>query len=164
MPPNDSSDHAHLGAAYEPLSREQVETVDAEDLTPSRGPLETDVWLTEWQVGDAGFDVSLDQHVEWSLVPMDQDWSALLFAGRRAVPLKRDTEAGSRPETVEWTQLSGRVVRIDQISARYHQAEAPLERGMVPEAGGAIQHSVRSLRNPRAHHGKIVAWIVRGQG
>lgn len=159
-----SNDHLHLGASYEPLIREEVGAVDAEDVTPSRGPLETDVWLIEWQVGDAGFDVALGQHVDWALVPMDQDWSALLFAGRRTVPFKRDTEAGARGDTVDWTQLSGRVVRIDQISVRYYPSDAPAERGLVPETGGAMQHSVRSLRNPRAHHGLIVGWIVRVRG
>jgi hypothetical protein len=27
--------------------------------------------------------------------------------------------------------------------------------------GGAMQHSVLSLRLSRAHHGKVVGWIVR---
>lgn len=159
-----ASSGERLGVSFLPLVKEDVGAVAAEDIEPSRGPLETDVWLIEWQVGDAGFDVALDQHVDWALVPMDQDWSALLFAGRRTVPFKRDTEAGARGDTVDWTQLSGRVVRIDQISVRYHPSDAPAERGLVPETGGAMQHSVRSLRDPRAHHGQIVGWIVRVRG
>ena len=154
--------------SYEPLVREDVIAVDAEDIVPSRGPHETDVWLTEWQVAEDGFDVALDQHVDWALVPMDQDWLARLFAGRRTVRLQLDTYAEAvrdSREASDWTQLSGRVVRIDQISVPYHLSEDPAERGVrVPETGGAVQHSVRSLRKPRAHHGELVGWIVRVRG
>ena len=154
--------------SYEPLVREDVIAVDAEDIAPSRGPHETDVWLTEWQVAEDGFDVALDQHVDWALVPMDQDWLARLFAGRRTVRLQLDTYAEAvrdSREASDWTQLSGRVVRIDQISVPHHTSEDPAERGVrVPETGGAVQHSVRSLRKPRAHHGELVGWIVRVRG
>jgi hypothetical protein len=60
------------------------------------------------------------------------------------------------------TQLSGRVARIDQISVRHHPSKDPEERGvLVPETGGAMQHSVLSFRQSRGHHGKVVGWIVR---
>lgn len=163
----DSSNHVRLSASYEPLMREETRAVDAEDVTPNRGPHETDVWLTEWQVAEDGFDVALDQCVDWTLVPMDQDWAARLFAGRRTIPLQRDTYAEATRdtrETLDWTQLAGRVARIDQISVRYQPSEDASEHGLVPETGGAMQHSVRSLHKRRAHHGEIVGWIVRVQG
>ncbi|WP_370449220.1 DUF6578 domain-containing protein [Cryobacterium sp. TMB3-1-2] len=162
----DSGSHVHLSASYEPLVRAELEAVDAEDISPSRGAKDTDVWLTEWQVGDDGFDVALGGHVDWALIPMDQGWASRLFAGRRTVLLQRDTEAGARGHRTDWTYRSGRVVRIDQVSVRYRpaQAQAPAERGLVPETGGAMQHSVRSLRTPRTHHGRIVGWIVRLRG
>ncbi|WP_255578014.1 hypothetical protein [Cryobacterium sp. TMT1-2-2] len=34
-------------------------------------------------------------------------------------------------------------------------------RGLVPESGGAMQHSVLSLRQSRARYGTVVGWIVR---
>jgi hypothetical protein len=162
-----SGSHVHLSASYEPLVRAELETVDAddaEDISPSRGAQDTDVWLTEWQVGDDGFDVALGEHVDWALVPMDQAWASRLFAGRRTVLLQRDTEAGARGHRTDWTYRSGRVVRIDQVSVRYRPTQAPAEHGLVPETGGAMQHSVRSLWAPRAHHGQIVGWIVRLRG
>ena len=163
----DSGKHVRLSASYESLRTEESRAVDAEDVAPNRGPRETDVWLTEWQVAEDGFDVALDQRVDWTLVPMDQDWVIRLFSGRRTVPLQRDTYAEATRDSREisdWTQLSGRVARIDQISVRYHPSEDPAEHGLVPETGGAVQHSVLSLRKPRAHHGQIVGWIVRVQG
>ena len=157
---------SHRVASYESLRREEARAVDAEDIAPNRGPQETDVWLTEWQVAEDGFDVALDQRVDWTLVPMDQDWATRLFSGRRTVPLQRDTYAEATRDSREisdWNQLSGRVARIDQISVRYHPSEDPAEHGLVPETGGAMQHSVPSLQKPRAHHGQIVGWIVRVQ-
>jgi hypothetical protein len=162
-----SSNGLNYSASYEPLVSKEIQAVDAEDPAPSKGPNETDVWLTEWQVAEDSFDVALDQHVDWDLVPMEHDWVARLFAGRRMILLQRDTYAGAIRDvsaTLDWTHLSGRVTRIDQISVRYHPSEDPAERGQVPEAGGAIQHRVLNLRNPRAHHGHIIGWIVRVQG
>lgn len=98
---------------------------------------------------------------------MEHDWVARLLAGRRTILLQRDTYAGALRDvsaTLDWTHFSGRVIRIDPISVRYQPSEDPAERGQVPEAGGAIQHGVQNLRNPRSHHGHIVGWIVRVQG
>ena len=162
--PRESGSRVRLSASHEPLARAEAQAVDAEDITPSQNAHDTDVWLTGWQVGDDGFDVALDEHVDWALVPMDQAWAARLFAGRRTVLLQRDTEAEARGPRADWTHLSGRVVRIDQISVRYHPSQDSAERGLVPETGGAMQHSVPSLWKPRAHHGYIVGWIVRLRG
>ncbi len=143
----------------------EPEVVDAEDIVPSMGPHETDVWLTQWQVAEDGLDVALDQHVDWALVPMDQGWLARLFAGRRTVPLQLDTYADAvrnRSDPSAWTLLSGRVARIDQISVRYDPSEDSAEPGeRLPEVGGAMQHSVLSLQKPRAYHGELVGWILR---
>ncbi|MGO1385852.1 MAG: DUF6578 domain-containing protein [Microbacterium gubbeenense] len=163
-----AASHERLGVfSFRPLVKKDVGAVDAEDIAPSSGPHETDVWLTEWQVTEDGFDVALDQRVDWTLVPMDQEWVTRLFSGRRTFPLQRDTYAQTTRdtrETSDWTQLSGRVSRIDQISVRYQPSEDPAEHGLVPETGGAVQHSVPSLQRPRAHHGEIVGWIVRVRG
>lgn len=91
-----------------------------------------------------------------------------LFAGRRTVLLQLDAYAEATQDLSEplvWTHLSGRVARIDQISVRYYPSEVPEERGVgVAEIGGAMQHSVLSLRKPRIFHGELVGWIVRIQG
>ena len=161
-----STTHVRLSAAYQSLVGDEGGPVDTEDVTPARESDDTDVWLTEWQVAEDGFDVELDQRVDWALIPMDQDWAARLFAGRRTVPLQRDTyaEATRDAGASDWTHLSGRVARIDQISVRYQPSDSPAEHGLVPETGGAMQHSVPSLHQPRAHHGRIVGWIVRVRG
>lgn len=163
-----SSNHEHGVFSYEPILRREVEAVDAEDTVPSKGPHETDVWLTEWQVAEDGLDVAVGQHVDWALVPMDQSWVARLFAGRRTIPLQLDTYADAKRDISDpsaFTLLSGRVARIDQISVQYQPSDDPAERGVrLPEAGGAMQHTVVSLRKPRAYHGELVGWIVRVRG
>ena len=147
---------------YEPIGRVDVEAVEPEDIVPSQEPGDTDVWFTEWQVAEDGLDVALDQHVDWSLVPMDQNWVSRLFAGRRAISLQLDTYADAIHDRSDWTQLSGCVARIDQISVLYHPSKDPEACGaLVPETGGAMQHSLRSFRQSRGHHGKLVGWIVR---
>ena len=150
---------------YDPIDRVNAEEVEPEDIVPSQESGDTDVWFTEWQVAEDGLDLALDQHVDWSLVPMDQDWISRLFAGRRAVSLQLDTYADAvrdPSDRSDRTQLSGRVARIDQISVRYHPSKDPEERGVrVPETGGAMQHSVLSFHQSRGHHGKVVGWIVR---
>ncbi len=90
------------------------------------------MWLTEWQVSEDGFDVVLDEQVSWALVPMDQEWLERLFAGRRVVPVQRDTYAGAVGELhgpSSWTQCAGRVTRIDQVSVRYPGADDPAQSG-----------------------------------
>ncbi|TFC87764.1 DUF6578 domain-containing protein [Cryobacterium sp. TMT4-31] len=161
-----ASSRERLGVfSFRPLVEKDVGAVDAEDIQPSSGPHETDVWLTEWQVAEDGFDVALDQHVDWHLVSMDADWATQLFAGHRTISLQLDTYAEARrhpTEALVWTHLTGRVTRIDQISVRFHPSEDPAERGVrVAETGGAMQHSVLSLQSPRVHHGVLVGWIVR---
>ena len=152
--------------SYEPIDLVDVVAVEPEDIVPSQEPGDTDVWVTEWQVAEDGLDVALDQHVDWSLVPMDQNWVSRLFAaGRRTIPWQLGTYADAvrdPSEPSDRTQLSGRVARIDQISVRHHPSKDPEERGvLVPETGGAMQHSVLSFRQSRGHHGKVVGWIVR---
>jgi hypothetical protein len=151
-------------ASYEPFQRQHVGTVEAEDIVPSPDPGDIDVWFTEWQVTEDRLNVELDESVHWDLVPMDQDWVAHLFAGRRTVPLQLDTYAAAgrdASDLAERTLLSGRVARIDQVSARYEMSTDPAVRGLVPKTGEAMQHSVLSLRQLRAHHGTVVGWIVR---
>ena len=72
--------------SYEPIDRVDVEAAELEDIVPSQEPRDTDVWFTKWQVAEDGLDVALDQRVDWSLVPMDQNWVSRLFAGRRSIP------------------------------------------------------------------------------
>lgn len=165
--PSPSSDSSSFGASYDSRLTGNVRAVEAEDSAPPAGPHETDVWLTEWQVAEDGFDVALDENVDWALVPMDQDWAARLFAGRRTVDLQRDSYAEplqDASETAGWTRLCGRVTRIDQISVRYQQSNGPADPGPVPVIGGASQHSVHNLHTERAHHGALVGWIVRVRG
>jgi hypothetical protein len=132
------------------------------DVVPFKDSREIDVWLTEWQVSEDGFDVVLGEEVDWALVPMDREWLARMFAGRRAVSLQRDTYAGAAGERYgpsEWTHLSGRVTRIDQVSVRY-----PGTRGTgLAEAGSAMQHTVSSVQRRRSHDGNLVGWVVRIQ-
>lgn len=152
----------YYGASYEPLVC--ADAAWDEDVVPSRHPDETDVWCTEWQVAEDGVNVERDEHVDWDLVPMDQDWVARLFAGRRAIPVQLDTyaDAGRNPsELTARTRVAGRVARIDQVSVRYHASTDSAVRGMVPETGGALQYSVLSFRERRAHRGKVVGWVVR---
>ncbi|TFD52165.1 hypothetical protein E3T55_06785 [Cryobacterium frigoriphilum] len=124
---------------YDSIDRVNAEEVEPEDIVPSQESGDIGVWFTEWQVAEDGLDVALDQHVDWSLVPMDQDWVSRLFAGRRAVSLQLDTYADAvrdPSDRSDRTQLSGRVARIDQISVRYHPSKDPEERGVrVPETG-----------------------------
>lgn len=146
-------------------AEEEVGVIDAEDAVPAADPYEIDVWLTEWQVAEASLDVALGQHVDWALVPMDQNWLARLFAGRRTVALQLDTYADATRDVADpsaWILLSGRVVRIHQVSVRYHPSENAATRGVrMPEVGGAMEHSVSSLQTVRSHHGDLAGWIVR---
>jgi hypothetical protein len=157
--------YVHYRGSYEALVPQRVEVVEPEDLVSSRDPRDTDVWFTEWQVSEDGLNVEVGRRVEWAVVPMDQNWVARLFAGRRAIPLQLDTydDAWQNIEDLsERALLSGRVTRIDQISVRYQPSKDPVDRGMLgPDTGGAMQHTVPSLRQARAHHGTVVGWIVR---
>ncbi|PVE14828.1 hypothetical protein DDA93_15575, partial [Arthrobacter sp. Bz4] len=136
------------------------EEPELEDAVPSQAPQETDVWQTEWQVSEDGFDVAVNEAVDWKLVPMDQEWLDRMFAGRRLVPLQRDTYAGFVGEIYsrsEWTRLAGRVTRIDQVSVRYPTDSTT---GLT-ETGSAMQHNVSSVQEHRTHDGSLVGWVVR---
>lgn len=153
-------EHSHYSGSYKPLTAEKLEEPELEDAVPSQSPHETDVCLTEWQVSEDGFDVAVGEEVDWELVPMDQEWLDQMFAGRRLVPLQRDTYAGFVGEIYDrsqWAHLSGRITRIDQVSARY-----PVDsRTELPEAGSAMQHTVPSVQERRTHDGNLVGWVVR---
>lgn len=161
-------EHTHYVGSYTPLVPPGPVVVDAEDPVPPRGSDEVDVWLTGWQVEEDGFDVVLDEQIDWSLVPMDQQWLHHLFTGRRKVPLHRDTYAGAVGElhaSSSWTRLTGRVTRIDQVSVRYPGAGDPAYLGAgLAEVGGAVQHTVASVQERRGHDGSLVGWIVRIEG
>ena len=120
------------------------------------------MWLTEWQVAEDYLQVVLDEIVAWDLVPMDQNWIARLFAGRRAVPLQLDTYANAtrNVDATDWNRLGGTVVRIDQISIRYLPSTKPLEAGLVPDRGAAVVHAVSSIWPTQPHHGSVCGWIV----
>lgn len=160
-----TGEHSHYFGSYEPLIKAELGVVDAEDVVPAPGLDETDVWLTEWQVSEDGFDVVLGEEVDWELVPMDQEWLARLFAGRRTVSLQRDTSAGLVGELYEassWSRCVGQVTRIDQVSVRFMASNDPAEHGTgFAEIGGAMQHTVASVQEPRGHHGSLIGWIVR---
>lgn len=158
-------EHTHYVGSYAPLIPVEPVVVDAEDTVPLKGIREVDVWLTGWQVEEDGFDVVLDEQIDWSLVPMDQQWLTHLFMGRRDVPLQRDTYAGASGEmhgSSSWTQLVGRVTRVDQVSVRHPEECGPGQSGEgLAEVGGAMQHTVLRVQKSRGHHGNLVGWIVR---
>ncbi|MHA7274613.1 DUF6578 domain-containing protein [Arthrobacter sp. TMT4-20] len=167
VPATSSDGNAHFVGSYEPLESEEPYVAEDQDANPPIGPHEADVWLTEWQVLEDGFDVVLGDYVDWLLVPMDQDWLGLLFTGRWPVALQRDTYADAEQDGLGRslrTKLTGHVTRIDQVSVRYQQHPSSTDRGEhLPEIGGAMQHNVSSIQERRGHHGSVVGWIVRVQ-
>lgn len=60
-------EHSHYSFSYAPLTAAQPKEAELEDAVPSQGPHETDVSLTEWQVLEDGFNVALDEEVDWEL-------------------------------------------------------------------------------------------------
>lgn len=136
--------------------------VPPEDPVPDPMMGEVDVWLTQWQVEEDGFEVAVGERVEWSLTEMDQDWVDRLLTQHRLVPLQLDSsdEDLHGTEPLARRDLSGVVTRIDQVSVRFvNDPTGPGTR--VPERLGAQQHSVSSLSERRPHHGDVTAWIVR---
>lgn len=121
------------------------------------------MWLTEWQVAEDQVQIVLDEVISWDLIPMDQDWIARLFVGRRAVPLQLDAYADATrdKDAADWTHLRGLVVRIDQISIRDAPSIEPGLPGLTPEHGAAVVHTVSSMRDTQPHDGSICGWIVR---
>jgi hypothetical protein len=144
-----------------PIRRTPTPAVAPEDPVPSLTDGETDVWLTDWQVEEDGFDVAVGEHITWTLYGSDQPWIDLILAVPRTVPLQRDTYEHERSadELSTRRDLRGVVTRIDQVSVRFVSSE---RRGYsAPEAHGGQQHTVSSLSNRRPHHGTITGWIVR---
>lgn len=138
--------------------------VPPEDLVPELEDGEIDVWLTEWQVEEDGFDVAVGERIEWALYEMGQPWVDRTLRASRKVPLQRTFYADELSEAERMTrrEVTGVVARIDQVSARYTSSEDPAERGVsVPETRGGEQHSVSSLSDRRPHHGDIMGWIIR---
>lgn len=142
-----------------------IPAVAPDDPLPDPTGTETDVWLTEWQVAEDGFDVAVGERVDWALTTMDQQWIRRLLGDRRTVPLHRDTYADAPSGDARQSarhDLSGVVTRIDQVSVRFVGSDDPADGGgLVPECGGAHQHSVSALSDRRPHHGSITGWIVR---
>ena len=158
--------------AYDPISYEgsysSAPASTSEEIEPGVSSMppasgEVDVWLTEWQVAEDHLQVTLNETVTWKLVPMDQEWITRLFAERRAVSLQLDTYADATrgPESPDWTQVSGLVVRVDQVSVLYVRSTDRFERGLVPERGKAVVHTVPSIWPKQPHHGHVSGWIIR---
>lgn len=155
------SDTASEPVSLSPVPQIPTTTVSPEDPVPALTDGETDVWLTEWQVEEDGFDVAVGEHVTWILYESDQPWIDLILAVPRTVALQRDTYDHERSEDELSTRrdLRGVVTRVDQVSVRFVSSE---RRGYsAPETRGGQQHTVSSLSNRRPHHGDIMGWIVR---
>lgn len=144
-----------------PIPRTPTPAVAPEDSVPSLADGETDVWLTEWQVEEDGFDVAVGEHITWTLYESDQPWIDQILAVPRTVPLQRDAYDHERSEEELSTRrdVSGVVIRIDQVSVRFVSSER--HGYSAPEAHGGQQHTVSSLSTRRPHHGTITGWIVR---
>jgi hypothetical protein len=155
------SDTALEQVRRSPVPRIPTTSVPPEDPFPALTEGETDVWLTEWQVEEDGFDVSVGELVTWTLYELDQPWIDLILADPRTVALQRDTYDHERSEDERSTRrdLCGVVTRIDQVSVRFVSSG---RRGyLAPETRGGQQHTVSSLSSRRPHHGDITGWIVR---
>lgn len=138
--------------------------VPPEDLVPDLEDGEIDVWLTEWQVEEDGFDVAVGERIEWPLYEMDQQWVDRILRSSRNVSRRLTfyPDELSEAERMTRRETTGVIVRIDQVSTRYTSSEDPAERGVsVPETRGGQQHMVSSLSERRPHHGDITGWIVR---
>jgi hypothetical protein len=48
--------------------------VPPEDTVPAFKDGESDVWLTEWQIEEDGYDVAVGDEIAWALYAMDQPW------------------------------------------------------------------------------------------
>lgn len=146
------------------VPRTPTPVVPPEDTVAALEDGESDVWLTEWQIEDDGYDVAVGDEIAWALSAMDQPRVDLILKARRNVPLQLDFSAHERTEVDRATRrdLRGTIVRIDQVSVRF--VNDPDSGGFsVPETNGGQQHSVSSLSDRRPHHGNIIGWIVRVQ-
>jgi hypothetical protein len=54
---------------------------------------ELDVWLTEWQIDEDGYDVAVGDEITWSVSVMDQPWIDHILKAPRTVPLQLDFSA-----------------------------------------------------------------------
>jgi hypothetical protein len=156
---------AFSGFSYSSMAPGEPATGDAPDVVPGLRPDETDVWLTQWQIAEEGINVETGEDVHWALISMDQAWAGRLLGNRRAINLQLDTYADATrgSDDPSWTQLAGRVERIDQISMLREQPGRTSEAAEEQTSGfgEAVQHEVTSLRTLRAHDGDIVGWVVR---
>ena len=75
------------------------------------------MWFTEWQVAEDRLHVELDERVHWDLVPLDQDWVAHLFAGRRTVSLQLDTYAAAGRDASDVRTKTGPSRLLDMSKA-----------------------------------------------
>ncbi len=155
------SDTSSEPVSAAPILRTPTPSVASEDAVPALADGETDVWLTEWQVDEDGFDVAVGEHITWTLYESDQPWIDEILTVPRTVPLQRDTYDHERSEEELSTRrdLSGVVVRIDQVSVRFVDSER--YGYSAPETHAGQQHTVSSLSARRPHHGTITGWIVR---
>lgn len=149
--------------SYSPMVDAPERDVEPGIVSPPPSCGEVDVWLTEWQVAEDHFAVVVGETVAWKLVPMDHDWITRLFESRRTVPLQLDmyAEATRGENALDWTEINGVVVRLDQVSVQYVQSNDPAQRGLFPQRGAAVVHTVSSIWPVQPHHGHLSGWIVR---
>lgn len=146
------------------VPRTPTPAVPPGDTVPALEDGESDVWLTEWQIEEDGYDVAVGDEIAWALYAMDQAWVDRIMEARRNVPLQLDFYAHELTEVERATRrnLRGTIVRIDQVSVRFVN-DPDSGRFSVPETHGGQQHSVTSLFDRRPHLGNIIGWIVRVQ-
>lgn len=125
---------------------------------PALNDGELDVWLTEWQIEEDGYDVAVGDEITWSLYAADQPWIDRILKATRTVPLQLDfyAEELSEAERATREDVRGTIIRIEQV------VTDPDKRGFsMPETHCGQQHSVSSLSDRRPHHGSIDGWVVR---
>ncbi|MDJ0336646.1 hypothetical protein QMK31_00205 [Cryobacterium sp. PH31-O1] len=170
FPPNDQNRTGWVAynpivyaGTYSPLITAPLQIVEPGVVSESPAADEVDVWLTQWQVAEYNFQVSLTETTTWKLIPMDNDWITRLFDDRRVVPLQLDMYAEATRDlgSPDWTVVNGVVVRVDQVSVEYVPSSDPSETARVPKHGAAVVHTVTSIWPVQPHHGLIAGWIVR---
>lgn len=129
-----------------PAPRTPTPAVRPEGSVPALNDGELDVWLTEWQIEEDGYDVAVGDEITWSLYAMDQPCIDHILKAPRTVPLQLDFYAEELSEVERATRedVRGTIIRIDQVSVRF--VTDPDKRGFsMPETRGGQQHSVSSL-------------------
>lgn len=145
-----------------PAPRTPTPAAPPEGSVPALNDGELDVWLTEWQIEEDGYDVAVGDEITWSLYAADQPWIDHILEAPRTVPLQLDFYAEELSEVERATRedVRGTIIRIDQVSVRF--VTDPDKRGFsMPETRGGQQHSVSSLSDRRPHHGSIDGRVVR---